>query len=76
MGTPAITTRGMKEKEMVKIASWINQVIEEIKGDELPKEKESRSYFWKEFRRRIKENKRLLGINEEIKKFTQKFPVP
>ncbi|OGH13887.1 MAG: serine hydroxymethyltransferase [Candidatus Levybacteria bacterium RIFCSPLOWO2_02_FULL_37_10] len=76
LGTPAITTRGMKEKEMVKIASWINQVIEEIKGDELPKEKESRSYFWKEFRRRIKENKRLLGINEEIKKFTQKFPVP
>ncbi|MEK7664488.1 MAG: serine hydroxymethyltransferase [Patescibacteria group bacterium] len=27
MGTPAITTRGMREKEMKKIASWINQVI-------------------------------------------------
>jgi len=27
MGTPAITTRGMKEKEMKKIASWINEVI-------------------------------------------------
>ena len=27
MGTPAITTRGMKEKEMEKIAYWINQVI-------------------------------------------------
>jgi len=28
LGTPAITTRGMKENEMVKIALWINDVIE------------------------------------------------
>jgi glycine hydroxymethyltransferase len=27
MGTPAITTRGMKEGEMRKIASWINEAI-------------------------------------------------
>lgn len=27
MGTPAITIRGMKEKEMQKIALWINEVI-------------------------------------------------
>jgi len=27
MGTPAITTRGMKEKEMKQIASWIDRVI-------------------------------------------------
>ena len=27
MGTPAITTRGMKEKEMRKIAFWINEAI-------------------------------------------------
>lgn len=27
LGTPAITTRGMKEKDMKKIAAWINQVI-------------------------------------------------
>lgn len=30
MGTPAITTRGMKEPEMKKIAKWINQAIENI----------------------------------------------
>lgn len=76
LGTPALTTRGMKEKEMVKIAKWISDVIEEIKGEELPKEKESRSYFWKEFRRRVKENKKLLEINKEIKEFCQKFPIP
>ena len=27
LGTPAITTRGMKEEEMKQIASWINEVI-------------------------------------------------
>lgn len=27
LGTPAITTRGMKEKEMEKIASWISEAI-------------------------------------------------
>ena len=27
LGTPAVTTRGMKEKEMKKIAFWINEVI-------------------------------------------------
>ncbi|OGZ76547.1 MAG: hypothetical protein A3I87_00340 [Candidatus Staskawiczbacteria bacterium RIFCSPLOWO2_02_FULL_39_8] len=27
LGTPAITTRSMKESEMKKIAGWINQVI-------------------------------------------------
>ena len=27
LGTPAVTTRGMKEKEMRKIVAWINEVI-------------------------------------------------
>jgi len=32
LGTPAITTRGMKEKEMKLIAQWINQVITDEKS--------------------------------------------
>jgi glycine hydroxymethyltransferase len=32
LGTPAITTRGMKEKEMKKIAAWINKVINNPKS--------------------------------------------
>lgn len=31
LGTPSVTSRGMKEKEMEVIASWINQVINAVK---------------------------------------------
>ena len=31
LGTPALTTRGMKEKEMKLIAGWINEVISDRK---------------------------------------------
>ncbi|MEK7573191.1 MAG: serine hydroxymethyltransferase [Patescibacteria group bacterium] len=81
LGTPALTTRGMKEKDMIKVASWINSVIEEIREDrgngfDKLTTRESRSYFWKDFKKRVRENKRLFEINEEIKKFTLKFPIP
>jgi len=32
MGTPAITTRGMREKDMEEIASWIDRVISNPKS--------------------------------------------
>jgi len=32
LGTPALTTRGMKEKEMKKVAFWINEVISNPKA--------------------------------------------
>ena len=33
LGTPAVTTRGFKEKEMVKIASWIRQIVDDFEGN-------------------------------------------
>lgn len=74
LGTPAITTRGMKEAEMVKIASWINEAIGEVQGEELPKDKEKRKEFWKDFRKKVWTNKKLLGIAKEVKKLCSKFP--
>lgn len=76
LGTPAITTRGMKEKEMIKIASWINRAIEEVKGEELPSSKEERIEFMKNFRSKVAKNKKLLEIAKEVKIFCSKFPVP
>lgn len=35
IGTPALTTRGMKEEEVRKIANWINAAIENIKDEKV-----------------------------------------
>lgn len=76
LGTPAITSRGMKEKDMIKIAAWINAAVEEISGEQLPEEKEERSEFWKAFRGRVVKNNKLLAISKVVKAFCSKFPVP
>jgi glycine hydroxymethyltransferase len=76
LGTPAITTRGMKEKEMVKIAKWMNEVIEEVKHYQLPATKEERSEFMKKFRAEVVKNKELLQIAKEVKTLCLKFPTP
>jgi len=33
IGTPAETTRGMKEEDMIRIASWIAEVRDNMKND-------------------------------------------
>lgn len=76
LGTPAITSRNMKEKDMIRIASWINQVIEEVSGEQMPLDKEQRSEFWKKFRNEVIKNKKILKIAKEVKAFAIKFPVP
>ena len=39
LGTPALTTRGMKEKEMEKITFWLNEVISNPKSAQKVKKK-------------------------------------
>src|SRR3989338_2538133 len=76
LGTPALTTRGMKEKQMKRIAAWIKLALEEIRGHNTPMEKEKRAEYIKEFKKKIAGNKNLLRIKKEIAAFTKKFPVP
>lgn len=76
LGTPALTTRGMKEKEMRKIAKWIVLAIEEAKKYHLPAVKEERKAYVENFHKEITKNKKLMAIAKEIKSFCVKFPVP
>lgn len=75
LGTPVLTTRGMKEKEMKKVAAWINQVVEEVRGIELSVDKEERKVIWKQFKTTVIKNKKLQAIAKEVKQFCIKFPV-
>jgi glycine hydroxymethyltransferase len=76
LGTPAITTRGMKEREMIKVANWIHAVIEEVGSNPMPSDKEARTAFWKQFKKDVWENKKLRTIGREVKTFTSKYPLP
>ena len=76
LGSPALTTRGMTEIDMVRIAGWIKKVLEEIKGHDLPKDQETRRQFLKDYREQVHNNKNLKDIRKEVEKFAGKFPVP
>ncbi len=76
LGTPAITTRGMKEKEMKKVGEWIAAAIKEVSHYRLPQSKEERQVYLKKFHADIAKNKTLLAISRDIKTFTKRFPVP
>lgn len=76
LGPPALTTRGMKEEDMKKVAAWISQVLEQIKGHDIPKEQTERKDFIKEFKKKMRVNSELARIKAEVKSFAQRFPVP
>lgn len=76
LGTPAATTRGMREREMEQIAAWIAVVAEEIEAFKLPRETKERTAALKSFRQIITENRRLAALRDEVREFCLKFPVP
>lgn len=76
LGTPAITTRGLKEKDMVRVAKWMNDAINEVVGKSLPTDKEERKEYWKKYKAEIWKNKKLLGIGKEVKSLMKRYPLP
>ena len=76
LGTPALTTRRMKEKEMEKVGDWIRKVIEQLSSTRLPGNREERSKYFSNLKKELSENSELMKIAEEVKKFTSKFPLP
>lgn len=76
LGTPALTTRGFKETDMVKVAHWITQVIDHLKNDGLPSQQSERAGFIKAFKAKADLDPFLKNIGEEIKEYTKDFPIP
>ncbi|MBI4033077.1 MAG: serine hydroxymethyltransferase [Candidatus Blackburnbacteria bacterium] len=76
LGTPALTTRGMKEREIKKIAGWIVQVIDHVKKEELPVNPKKRTEFLRHFREKIKRDIFFKKIAQEVKVLARRFPTP
>lgn len=76
LGTPAVTSRGMKEKEMEEIGKLIAKIAKEFAPTEMPDNKEERNAVVKEFKNKIAENPFVLEIRKEVNNLANKFPVP
>jgi len=75
MGTPSLTTRGMKEKDMEHIGKWISEVIHEIKKYQLPEDKKEINDYLRKFREEIKQNKEIHEIRNNVVELCKKFPL-
>lgn len=75
LGTPLVTTRGMKEGEMQKIGQWIAQITNYVKQYELPADLGARPQFFKDFKKNMDNDQTLLGIRAEVKALTEQFPL-
>ena len=75
LGTPTITTRGMKEKEMEMIGKWIADIVKEIKDYNLPSDKEERKAYLKKFKEEISKNENIKKIKNEVVELCKKFPL-
>lgn len=75
IGTPAVTTRGMKGHEMEKLAQWIAEVAEIITDDHLPEAKEERQAYITEFKKRIQEDARIRVLRNLVKDMCAQFPL-
>jgi glycine hydroxymethyltransferase len=76
LGTPALTTRGMKEGEMEQIGKWIAAVIGELEDVTLPEDKAERTKAIKNFEKALTDNANIKKIAEEVTAMATKFPVP
>ena len=76
LGTPGLTSRGMKEKEMIKIAHWITEIVDNLNqikhhlkiNDEQEKKRINRQKI-------IKKAKSIRKIKQAVKKLCHHFPI-
>jgi glycine hydroxymethyltransferase len=76
LGTPAVTARGMGKREMKKISNWILDVVDHVSNERLPKEKQKRIMYLREYKQRTEKDGYLESINKKVKMLCRKYPLP
>lgn len=75
LGTPLVTTRGMKEAEMEQIGRWIAGVVEHVKGAALPADTKARGSFVKKFQEQCVQDPYLLELAAQVRLLASQFPL-
>ena len=75
LGTPALTTRGMAEREMEDIGAMIANVIFSVKGYAIPDAKEDRQGYLRTFRESLANNTELAGVRARVASLCDRFPL-
>lgn len=75
LGTPALTTRGMKENEMRIVGKLISQVVREVKNYQLPENKDERAEYLKKFRENIQNSETVKSVREQVLDLCNRFPL-
>jgi len=76
LGTPALTSRGMKEDEMREIGKLVAIIIKEFASIELPADKKERVTFITNFKKEIHSHPLVLEVKEKARNLAMKFPAP
>ncbi len=75
IGTPLVTTRGMKEPQMRQIAAWIAEVVEIVKDKQLPADKKEWGAFLVKAKAWADKQPRLRAIAREVKAMASEYPL-
>lgn len=75
LGTPAITSRNMKEEEMRIIARWVVKVVHEVRDQKLPENKGARGPHVQQFTEEMKRSEVVKKVREEVLQLCKRFPL-
>lgn len=75
LGTPALTSRNMREGQMVEIANIIADVVDQAKGYDVPEAKEKRAAYISKFKKEMKRNTVVKEAREKVLILCEKFPL-
>ncbi len=76
LGTPGLTSRGMKQEQMLSIANWISDVIDDVVHIKQEKEVEYEQEKKKSVRQEIiAESKEVKKVRQEVLDLCRQFPI-
>ena len=75
LGTPAVTSRGMKESEMSLVGHLIARAIDQVASSKMPTTRDERITYLRKFRDDIAASSSLAEVRAEVARLCDTFPL-